>query len=174
MSRYTAKICILGDFAVGKTSTVARYVHNEFSEKYLTTIGVKIDTKSVTVGDIDLKLVVWDVAGTDTLKAVDYAYLRGASGYVVICDGTRRDTLDAACNLLSQARNKYGNIPAVLLVNKSDLAGNWELTDNDLTDVLLPKGRVYKTSAKTGDNVEAAFGELAAQIIADEFAGTVR
>ena len=91
----TKKICVLGDFAVGKTSTVARVVHNVFSDKYLTTVGVKIDTyvyEPEGAGAKPMKLVIWDIAGTDRFNAVEYSYLRGASGYLLVVDGTRPDT----------------------------------------------------------------------------------
>ncbi|MFK8051690.1 MAG: Rab family GTPase [Woeseiaceae bacterium] len=169
MSRYTAKICVLGDFAVGKTSTVSRFVHAVFSEKYLTTIGVKIDTKVMTVGEIDLKLVIWDVAGTDKLKTVEFSYLRGAAGYILVCDGTRRDTLKAARQLLAQAQQGLGEVPFVFLVNKSDLTNQWEVTESDWADIGSSGDNVFLTSAKTGDEVERAIQRLAQQVIAREF-----
>ncbi len=74
------KVCLLGGFAVGKTSLVARFVHGVFSEKYLTTIGVKIDKRSMTVDDDELDLVIWDIYGEDDYQRVRMSYLRGASG----------------------------------------------------------------------------------------------
>ena len=83
MTALTKKVCIIGDFAVGKTSTVARCVHNVFSDKYLTTVGVKIDTKEVVLEDSEktVKMIIWDIAGTDRFSAVEFSYLRGSSGY---------------------------------------------------------------------------------------------
>ena len=171
MTRMTAKICVLGEFAVGKTSTVARFVHNVFSEKYLTTIGVKIDTKTVVIDDIELKLVVWDVAGTDKLKTVDIAYLKGSSGYLLVCDGTRGDTFNAALSLLEQANTRFGDVPYVLLVNKNDLSPRWEVKAADIDGAPIPAGRVFRTSAKSGDQVEEAVAALARQILSNEVGG---
>ena len=80
---------MVGDFSVGKTSLTQKFVNNVFSEKYLTTIGVKIDTVDVD----DVKLVVWDVAGRDSLSPINVSYLVGAAGIVFVADGTREDTL---------------------------------------------------------------------------------
>ena len=83
------KICMLGAFAVGKTSLVQRFVKSLFSDRYLTTVGVKIDKKIVTVGDTEVSLVLWDLAGEDEFQSVQTSYLRGASGYLLVIDGTR-------------------------------------------------------------------------------------
>lgn len=157
----TRKICIIGDFAVGKTSTVGRVVHNVFSDKYLTTVGVKIDTKSLTLEDgRAMKFVIWDIAGTDRFTAVEYSYLRGASGYLLVIDGTRRQTLDVAVDLLREARERYGDVPCVTLVNKNDLTAEWQLVDDDIESLRASGHRVYRTSALTGEKVEEALMAL--------------
>ncbi len=170
MDAVTRKICIIGDFAVGKTSTVARFVHSVFSEKYLTTVGVKIDTRILTTSrDTELKMVIWDIAGTDRFSAVEFSYLRGASGYLVIADGTRIHTLDVAERLVEEARERYGATPIVYLINKSDLEDEWEVTDERLVQLRDGasdgagdgSGAVFITSAKTGANVDAAMHALA-------------
>jgi len=83
------KICMVGDFSVGKTSLTQKFVNNVFSEKYLTTIGVKIDTVEVN----ETKLIVWDVAGRDSLSPINASYLVGAAGVVLVADGTRPSTV---------------------------------------------------------------------------------
>ena len=84
------KICLLGGFGVGKTSLVSRFVHSIFSDKYLTTVGVKIDKKRVDLGSQQVDLVIWDIYGEDDFQKVRMSYLRGASGYLLVADGTRR------------------------------------------------------------------------------------
>ncbi len=161
----TRKICIIGDFAVGKTSTVARVVHNEFSEKYLTTVGVKIDTKELTTKDGQpLKLVIWDIAGTDRFTAVEYSYLRGASGYLLVIDGTRRNTLDVALGLQREAQQRYGEVPFVTLVNKKDLTDEWQLCEDDVVALRGAGHTLFETSARTGEQVEQAFAALCSLI----------
>lgn len=90
------KICMLGAYAVGKTSLVRKFVHGVFSEKYLTTIGAKIDKKELVVDGTELTLVLWDLAGEDGFEKVRLSYLRGSSGYLLVVDGTREASLQTA------------------------------------------------------------------------------
>jgi hypothetical protein len=155
------KICLLGGFGVGKTSLVARYVHSIFSDKYLTTVGVKIEKKSVVADGVEVDLVIWDIYGQDDFQKVRMSYLRGASGYLLVADGTRRGTLDTALALHDSAESVVPGVPFTLVINKADLAHEWEITD-DVLDVLTRRGwRVIRTSAKTGAEVEDAFVTLA-------------
>lgn len=159
----TSKVCIVGDFAVGKTSLCERFVNQHFSEKYLTTVGVKIDTKTIELPTLRApqKLVIWDVAGTDRFAATEFAYLRGAAGYVFVADGTRPDTLQTALDLRAQLADTYGRHSRVLLLNKSDLHGQWQLPA-ELDDAVQEQfDSVFVTSAKTGNAVEQAFETLA-------------
>lgn len=168
MTQQTRKVCIIGDFAVGKTSTVARFVHNVFSEKYLTTVGVKIDTRKLEVDDDEVKLIIWDIAGTDRFSAVEFSYLRGASGYLVVIDGTREHTADVAERLVNEARDRYGDVPQVFLVNKSDLQDEWEISDERLARLRDSGKSVFITSARSGANVDEAIHELARQLVTSE------
>src|SRR5260221_1250725 len=93
------KICVLGGFGVGKTSLVKRYVQSIFSEAYLTTVGVKIDKKTVDLSDRIVHLILWDVAGEDDISSLRMSYLHGSAGYVLVADGTRRSTLEVARSL---------------------------------------------------------------------------
>ena len=170
MSGFRTKICILGDFAVGKTSTAERFVNNQFSDKYLTTIGVKVDTKDLQLdNDLTLKMVLWDVAGTDRFGEIEFSYLRGASGYIFVADGTRSDTVAAVRQLRRQSEERYGPLPCVLLLNKSDLAQDWEISSQQEQELREDFADLFVTSAKTGNNVEAAMTRLGQAIAAREF-----
>jgi small GTP-binding protein len=79
---------MLGGFSVGKTSLIKRFVESVFSEKYLTTVGVKIDTKTVDVQGRSVNLILWDIAGEDDTATIRMSYLRGCSGYLLVADGT--------------------------------------------------------------------------------------
>lgn len=155
------KICMLGAFAVGKTSLVARFVTSLFSEKYLSTVGVKVDKKQVTVDGKSLTLMLWDISGQDDFHTVQPSHLRGMSGYLLVVDGTRRATLEVARQLQQKATESAGQVPFILLLNKFDLADQWEI-DEPVFFKLVDQGwRVVKTSAKTGEGVEQAFHMLA-------------
>src|SRR6202012_2285619 len=123
------KICMLGGFSVGKTSLVRRYVQSIFSEAYLTTVGVKIDKKTVNLSGRTVNLILWDLAGEDDIASLRLSYLRGAAGYVLVADGTRPSTLDVALSLRERVRTEYGALPFVLLLNKHDLSEQWEIGD---------------------------------------------
>lgn len=154
------KVCMLGGTAVGKTSLVSRFVHSIFSDKYLTTVGVKIDKKSVNTGDQNVDLILWDLYGEDDFQKIRMSYLRGASGYLLVIDGTRRETLDMALSLRDSAERTIGRVPFLLVANKADLASRWEVDDAMLGDLSKREWPIVRTSAKTGEGVEEAFATL--------------
>ncbi len=156
----TRKLCVYGDFAVGKTSLTRRFVENVFSEHYHTTVGVKIDTKQLVLPDANrVKLVIWDLAGEARMAGITQSYLRMSQGLLLVADGTRPATLQAALDL-HQAMIEP-RPPTVLLLNKADLASEWQLNDSVLQGCADRFLAVYRTSAKTGKNVEQAFETLA-------------
>jgi small GTP-binding protein len=159
------KICMLGSYAVGKTSLVRRFVESIFSERYLTTVGVKIDKKLVSVGGRDVTLVLWDLAGEDGLEQVRPSHLRGASGYILVADGCRRSTLDHAVTLQRKSVAALGPVPFVFALNKSDLSAEWEVHDADFQQLLQTGWMCYRTSAKTGAGVEQLFLDLAKNML---------
>jgi small GTP-binding protein len=159
------KICLLGGFAVGKTSLVSRFVHSMFSDRYLTTVGVKIEKKTVDVDDRHVDLVIWDIYGEDDFQKLRTSYLRGASGYLLVVDGTRLTTLETALGLHATAEQSIGRVPFILIVNKADLT-NWEISDALLDRYSRQGWSVLRTSAKTGDHVETAFADLARAMLA--------
>jgi small GTP-binding protein len=159
------KICMLGGFSVGKTSLVRRFVASLFSEAYLTTVGVKIDKKTVQLGDRPLTLILWDLAGEDEAAAVRMSYLRGAAGYLLVADGTRPSTLDVALSLRRRVEAECGALPFELLLNKSDLADQWRLEPTAIEALRQEGWPVRPSSALTGAGVEEAFRNLAASVL---------
>lgn len=155
------KICLLGAYAVGKTSLVRRFVHSVFSDKYQTTIGVKIDHKEAQVDGKTLNLVLWDLAGEDKFHSVETSYLKGSAGYLLVADGCRPDTLDQARMLDERARATVGDVPRILAINKADLADEWTIDAAQLSYFEDHGILIHHTSAKSGDRVEQAFQELA-------------
>lgn len=160
------KICMIGATAVGKTSLVARYTTSMFHERYETTIGVKIQTRRVQRGEAGINLVLWDLSGEDEFQSLQPFYLRGAAGYLLVIDGTRRQTVDTAMLLQERVRTTLGPVPFVVVLNKADLADSWEL-EPTTEEALQRRGwAVLRTSAKTGDGVEDAFHRLVDAILA--------
>ena len=154
------KICMIGAFSVGKTSLVEQYVRSIFSDRYLSTVGVKISKKQCRVGEEDVNLVLWDMEGKDEYNEINTSYLRGAMGFFVVADGMRKDTLDTALLIRLLALDVAGNIPHYLLLNKADLLADWKVTEEDVAHLEAQGLQVLKTSAKTGEGVEEAFMRL--------------
>jgi small GTP-binding protein len=156
---------MLGAAAVGKTSLVRRFVEGIFHEEYVTTIGVNIQKKEVTLEDTEVTLLLWDLNGEDRFQSVSTSYLRGMGGYLLVADGTRPETLDTALTLHDRAQDAAGEVPFYLLVNKVDLKGaedvEWRLSSEVLEDHGLSDWPVLYTSAKDGTRVEEAFTGLA-------------
>jgi hypothetical protein len=158
------KICMLGSFAVGKTSLVSRFVNSMFSDKYLTTIGVKIDQKTVTLNGTEITLILWDIHGEDTFQKVPASYLKGSHGYFLVMDGTRAATFDRLKELKTLADQVIApGAPFVVLVNKCDLTDRWEF-DNVKGEMEAAGWPWLVTSAKTGEGVEEAFNRLTSDI----------
>jgi small GTP-binding protein len=164
------KVCMLGAFAVGKTSLVRRFVHNFFEDKYISTIGVKVSRKTVVVprGDdlVDLTMMLWDLAGSEEFSRVRTSYLRGTAGAVLVCDLTRPGTLD---DLRAYAQDLFGvnsEMRLVLAANKCDLTGEQQLTPAQIKAVAAElDAPYYFTSAKTGDEVETLFRRLGEMLV---------
>jgi small GTP-binding protein len=159
------KVCMLGGYAVGKTSLVRRFVNGIFSEKYFTTVGVKIDKKVVRVGEREMSLILWDLNGEDDFQKVPMSYMRGASGYLLVVDGTRSESLDAARALRTRTDEAVGAVPFILLVNKADLKDEWEFKVREAEEFVWKDCVVLQTSAKTGSGVEEAFLSLAGKML---------
>jgi small GTP-binding protein len=159
------KICMLGSFAVGKTSLVRRFVESIFSETYHTTVGVKIDRKPVQIDGTEINLVLWDLYGDDDFQKIRWSYFQGASGYLLVADGTRRATLDKAVTLEERARQEIGAVPFVFVINKCDLVGEWELDPEFETRLREKNWAILHSSAKTGEGVDEAFAKLTRKML---------
>ena len=159
------KICMVGLFGVGKTSLVRRFVESIFDDRYLTTIGVKIDKKLVPVDGEDVNLMIWDLVGEDDFAQVRLSHLRGASGYLLVADGCRQASLETAISLQERVTETLGPLPFILVINKADLKDRWEIQPEAIK-ALEKKGWVtFETSAKANEGVEEVFKNLARRMI---------
>lgn len=165
-----AKICLVGEVAVGKTSLIKRYVLDAFEDRYVATVGTKVTKKSLRVtwrGEpAAMDMMIWDIMGERGFRALlKEAYFHGAQAILAVCDVTRRDTLYDLNNWVNITKREVGNVPTVFLGNKVDLKDRVVVTKEDLARLgenhLSP---YYFTSAKTGENVETAFAALATAI----------
>lgn len=160
------KVCMLGGFAVGKTSLVSRYVRSLFSDKYLTTVGVKIDKKPLSIDGQDVTLMLWDIYGQDEFQAIQETQLRGTAGYLLVIDGTRPSTMDTALDVRQRIERVAGIVPFVVVLNKADLTADWRLDDSAVATAFAGAAGVVRASAKSGDGVDEAFVTLTRALLA--------
>ena len=172
MSTITKKICLLGDFNVGKTSLVRRFIEDKFSDRYLSTVGVKVSRKSVSLKtklDIQqINLLMWDLEGNTKFKSITPSYLKGASGSIIVADLSRTGTIDN----LSQHLQLFWEInplaKAIVALNKADLIPAEKLAkliENYQSQSSPEILGVYTTSAKTGDRVNDIFQVMAQELV---------
>ena len=153
------KVCLIGRFAVGKTSLVKQFISKQFGDKYKTTVGVSISTKEMLINDIELSLVIWDIAGFE--QDGHYAhYLRGVHGLIWVLDGTEPESFEIL-DIISDSIPEIRQIPSVCFINKHDLIDEWIVKDEDIEKLKSQNYAVLNSSAKTGENVDIGFYKLA-------------
>jgi small GTP-binding protein len=162
MQSVSKKVILVGNFGVGKTSLTRQFVLQKFADEYLTTLGVKIDKKTLTVGETEANLIIWDIAGEVSQTKVPKSYYLGANGIIYVFDLTRPSTFKHIVEDLEYIKQMLPNVPYVIAGNKKDM-----LTDDQLTETLaqLPMPCEYLTSAKTGEKVEQMFHDLTSKMI---------
>ncbi len=162
-----AKICLVGDVAVGKTSLIKRFVLESFEDRYVATVGTKVSKKTVQVQwkgqPATMDLMVWDIMGEKGFRALlRDAYFEGAHGVIAVCDLTRKDTFYDLDNWIKMARKQVSDVPAVIWGNKADLGERRVVTEEELTRMgSILSAQTFLTSAKTGNGVNDAFQVLA-------------
>lgn len=157
------KVALVGHHAVGKTSLISRFVQGKFPEKYLTTIGLKVDKKSVLIGDTQLDLIIWDIAGQEEVTRIPHYYLNGCHGFCYVMDLSRPSTYKDVASHMTMLRGIVPKAEAVLVGNKTDLIAPSELPGILAACQLKPD---VTTSAKKGEGVDEMFNALAQKMIA--------
>ncbi len=156
------KVLLVGSFGVGKTSLVRRFVLNEFSEDYISTIGVRVSSKVVELDENEIKLMIWDVAGTSKDEKVPKAYFLGASAAMYVFDLSREETYINLSEDLEAIKQLSGLENIVVVGNKKDLLSEEALQELKST-FAVPVNLI--TSAKENANVEDAFLLLSKQAL---------
>jgi small GTP-binding protein len=168
------KICLLGEHKVGKTCLIRRYVFNEFSDGYITTIGAKVTKKTIetrhpdTKEPIALDLMIWDIMGQQGFRRLlQNSYFYGAQGIVAVCDNTREDTLPQLEGWIEGIQKITEEIPSVFLGNKCDLVELQQIGLSELESFAAQyeSSETLMSSAKTGENVESAFSILGKHLL---------
>lgn len=165
------KVCLIGDFAVGKTSLVRRFIYELFDDRYLSTIGVKVSRKVIVLPhqgqQVELALILWDLAGSEEFDRLRASYVRGAAGVVLICDLTRPDTFHHLLSYWDFLQVACPAAQVVLAANKVDLVDEHRLPLAEIASYAAGlRVPYYLTSAKTGEQVEDVFRELGRLVLA--------
>lgn len=158
------KVCFIGDAGVGKTSLIKRFVLDVFDDRYIATIGTKVTKKIVeTDGQGKVMMLVWDIMGQKGFRELlREAYFFGAHGAIAVCDMTNKETLEELRYWIKALTDVAGDVPIVFAGNKSDLENERVLKEQDLEELAAKyKAKSFLTSAKTGQNVEPLFKQLA-------------
>jgi small GTP-binding protein len=169
MTTISKKICLVGDFGVGKTSLIRRFVDRQFSDKYLSTVGVKISKKKVDLSEEkSVQLLIWDLEGHTKFKAIAPSYLQGASGAIIAADVTRQETIDNCTERLQLFLSVNPKGIAIFALNKADLIEPEKvqlLLENVKKEQPEQVIATYCSSAKTGENVDEMFHLISQQMI---------
>ncbi len=166
------KICLVGEGAVGKTCLIRRFIHDQFDDRYISTLGAKVSKKELQVDAdgtrVDVDMTIWDIMGEKGFRELlKEAYFHGAQGVLAACDITRMETLTDLDEWVAAVVKVTGQIPVEFLANKADLKEQAAITAADLEAAAKAHNAPFLfTSAKTGENVEAAFAQLAKLISA--------
>lgn len=178
MKSIAKKICLIGDFSVGKTSLIRCFVDRQFSDQYMSTVGVKISRKLVEVSlneqteSRDVQLLIWDIEGQTQFKSIAPSYLQGANGAIVVGDLNRTKTIEHIKEHLDLVLsvNSQG-LKIIVALNKSDIIKQEDLEKSkqlvqfqDCPQVLA----TYITSAKTGRKVDEMFQQLAHSMLKEQ------
>lgn len=152
------KIVVLGHFGVGKSSIIRKFVTNEFSSDYKVTIGVHTLKKEISINNEDsVSLIIWDLEGTDRIDLINEAYLLGAHCFIYVFDVTRNRTYSGLEDIINKLKTKYPSSLVKTVGNKIDLLDKTEkkLEENTFSKIS------YLSSAKTGENIELMFQDIA-------------
>ena len=171
MEKIKRKICLIGDWGVGKTSLIKKFVLDQFDDRYLSTFGSKVYKKRVIYNhdennNVDLELMIWDVMGQPQFKHMRTIAYNGSQGVLIVCDLTRKETLYHIAYWQSELFSITKKLPFIILVNKMDLQKDAEITTKDIEEISKQyNAECIYTSAKTGENVEVAFRKIGRMLV---------
>ncbi|NVM28245.1 MAG: GTP-binding protein [Candidatus Helarchaeota archaeon] len=166
LGRFTFKVVLLGDQAVGKTSLVLRYVNNSFSDHYISTIGADFLIKDLELMGAPIRLMIWDLGGQEQWEGIRARYMAGSDGCILIFDVSRDHNIEFYINnWLREVKDFIGEkTPIIIVGNKMDLEPkvDLELATRLINNLNFP---LIETSAKTGTQVETMFQRITAEIV---------
>ncbi|MFX0079781.1 MAG: Rab family GTPase [Candidatus Hermodarchaeota archaeon] len=161
---HSAKVVVVGDPAVGKTSLIVRYVKGMFNPSYILTLGVNFFVQDIAVGDQRLRMTIWDTAGQERFGPIRKKYYKGARGAILVFDQSNPESFERMGFWIDEVNRECGDIPCILVGNKADLIAT--VPKDDIKEFASQQALTYvETSAKTGMNSIRPFFLLAPSII---------
>ncbi|KAG6430520.1 hypothetical protein SASPL_108590 [Salvia splendens] len=162
------KILLIGDSAVGKSSLLVSFISNVVDD-LSPTVGVDFKIKFLTVGGKKLKLTIWDTAGQERFRTLTSSYYRGAHGIILVYDVTRRDTFTNLSDVWAKELELYStneDCLKMLVGNKVDRESERVVSREEGVSLGKELGCLFlECSARTRENVEQCFAELALKIM---------
>lgn len=162
------KMLLVGDSNVGKSSLLLRFVDDQFSPSFVTTVGIDFKIKDVVLrsNGKKVKLQIWDTAGQERFRTITTAYYRGAQAIIIVYDVTNKQSFSHLAYWVTQVQESTSNNPnrpiIVIVGNKADLAEQRTVGDMEARRFAESQGCLFaETSACTGRGVGAVFEELA-------------
>ncbi len=161
---FSIKLILTGDYKVGKTSLIKRFVDNLFQDSYISTIGVEISKKVIEIGEkTSINFIIWDIGG-QIKQMIPYRkrFYSGANACFIVIDRTRLEHQNSIKTWYDEIKNSVpNNISIVIVCNKSDLIDEIVVSEADIKKVADEYGFHYiLTSAKTGENVNDVFSYI--------------
>lgn len=160
-----AKVIIIGDAGVGKTSLVMRYAHHIFESDYKATIGVDFEVEKFEIMGVPFTLQMWDTAGSERFQCIASSYYRGANAVMICFDYSKIQSLHTARKWLDNAiaENPTQEFLLFLVGTKRELVGESIAREIETDAIKIAKGlnaEFWAVSAKTGDNIEQLFSRV--------------
>ncbi len=169
MGTFVFKIVLVGDYGVGKSTSIHRFVEDKFKASYVPTLGVQISKKTIAVDEHSVELLIWDLAGQDRYLMIRQRFYTGTQGILMLYDITRKSSLDHINRWYKEVIRHSGPIPIVLIGNKIDLEDKREVFEDDVNGILQENNIDVKfkieTSAKDGFKTNEAFLDLVKYLI---------
>lgn len=165
------KLLMLGDTNTGKTSLLLRFCAGKFESNFVTTIGVDFKSKQVERNHRKLNLQVWDTAGQEKFQTITPAYYHAAMGVVITYDVTDKNSFDHIEDWINRlAQHGHEKVQRILVGNKADLEELRKVPTAD-GEALASKNNMlfFEASAKTGNNVEESFLQIADKVVEDRY-----
>jgi len=163
------KSVVVGDGGSGKTAVVVRFSQGFFQENYKLTIGVEFAVKTININNYNVKLQIWDTGGQERFRYVRPLYYKGSMGCIILFDLTNRESFDHVPKWLEEVKKESGNIPILLVGNKSDLIDERDVSLNEAKQMAVDLNMFYvESSAKNGKGVGDVFAMLSLLMIGED------